>query len=110
MILSTCGTRSPVWAFHGRHDNLGGSDMDNTYLTPAQAAKLKDVSRSSIYKAINEGRIPCERILDRLALRRVDVMSWVPQRAGEPRKGTPMSEEAKRKLSISQKRRWNKKK
>lgn len=80
--------------------------MDKDLLTPAKAAKLKGVSRTAIYSAIAERRLKHTRVLDRLAIRKADLLSWTPVRyAGRP-KGIPMTAEAKSRLSASQRQRW----
>lgn len=82
------------------------STMDNDLLTPAEAARLKGVSRTAIYTAIAEGRLKHSRVLGRLAIERAHLLAWTPMRyAGRP-KGIPMTDEAKALLSESQKRRW----
>jgi len=86
-------------------------------ITPDEAAQLKSVTRAAIYAAIAEGRLPATRILGRLALKRKDVVAWVPRSyAGRPgRKSGPpvgirLSEEAKQRISEGQKRRWQQRK
>ncbi|MBV9470685.1 MAG: helix-turn-helix domain-containing protein [Abitibacteriaceae bacterium] len=76
-------------------------------MTVAQAAKLKGVTRAAIYGAVARGRLPHKRILGHIALREADVLAWVPlgHKTGRA-KGTPMSPEAKLRLSESQKKRW----
>ena len=88
-------------------------------LTVAEAAQRKSVSRATIYIAVAEGRLPHVQVLGRIGLREEDVTSWEPVRrrerlgakgrGGRP-PGTPMSPEAKAKLSLSQKARWAKRK
>ena len=48
------------------------------YITPKQAAELKGVSVPTIYKAIERGRLPSVRVLDRVALRIADVDAYRP--------------------------------
>jgi len=48
------------------------------YLTPRQAAERKGVSVPTIYKAIERGVLPSERVLDRVALRVADVEAYQP--------------------------------
>lgn len=87
--------------------------MTKTLLTAGEAAKLKGVSRSAIYAAIAQGRLPHTRILGRLGLEKADVLSWAPMKyrdrpgvgGGRP-SGIPMSTEAKKRISNAQKRRW----
>jgi excisionase family DNA binding protein len=80
--------------------------MNNNLITVAEAAKQKGVSRSAIYKAIEQGRLKSQKILGRLALDKAEVARWQPHvDAGWP-KGKRVSDEAKAKISQSQKRRW----
>lgn len=51
--------------------------MDD-YLTPRQAALNKGVSVQAIYKAIERGSLASVRVLDRVALRVVDVDAYQP--------------------------------
>ncbi len=89
--------------------------FNDKLLTPQEAATLKAVSRTAIYAAISEGRLPAIQILGRLGLRETDVQNWQPcgskghvrakRRSGKP-KGSLQTEDAKRRISESQKRRW----
>ncbi len=84
--------------------------MNGPFITVAEAAKQKQVSRSAIYKAIEQGRLQAQWIFGRMVLPRADVTRWQPHtRAGWP-KGRKMSGEAKAKISESQKERWAKRK
>jgi excisionase family DNA binding protein len=75
-------------------------------LTPRQAAELKGVTRSAIYKAVAEGRLRHHMRLDRIALLAVDVEAWEPSpHIGRP-PGIAMSESARANISVGQKRRW----
>lgn len=79
---------------------------DQDILTPAQAAKLKGVSRTAIYNALADGRLQGVSILGRIGIARSVLKTWQPQaRVGRP-PGQPMKKEAKEKLSQTQKRRW----
>jgi len=80
--------------------------MNTKLLTVAEAAKHKGVSRSAIYKAIEQGRLPSQRVLGRLALREDEVERWQPHVVTGWPKGRRVSDEAKAKISVSQKRRW----
>ena len=84
---------------------MEGTDQD-TYLTPDQAALAKGVSRTAIYSAIAEGRLPAHRVLNRLAIRKAELESWLPApNSGRP-KGIPVSDEARSRMGEAQKRRW----
>jgi len=80
-------------------------DQDRN-LTPDEAALTKGVSRTTIYSAITEGRLPRHRVLNRLAIRQTDLESWIPApHSGRP-KGMPVSDEARSRMGEAQKRRW----
>lgn len=82
--------------------------MNSELITAAEAATLKGVSRTAIYKAIQQGRLNSLRLLGRIALSRDEVVRWQPSsNLGWP-KGRPVSEEVKAKISQSQKQRWAK--
>ena len=58
---------------------------DHDILTPAQAAKLKGVSRTAIYNALADGRLQGVRVLGRIGIARNVLKSWQPQaRVGRP--------------------------
>lgn len=88
-------------------------------LTVGEAAKLRGVSRSTVYTAVAGGRLPHVRVLQRIGLRKADVLAWEPityagrlgvkGRGGRP-PGTPMSQEAKARISATQKARWARRK
>ena len=89
--------------------------MDQKLLTASEAAKLKGVSTTTIYRAVGQGRLPHVRVLNHIGVPEADLLKWMPVRyagragikgrGGRPR-GIPMSTEAKARLSGSQKRRW----
>ena len=86
-------------------------------LSVPEVAKLKGVSPSGVYLAVQEGRLPSCRVLGKIGIRRADAEAWTPiSYRGRPgangrrKPGIPMSEEAKRKLSDSQKERWRQRK
>lgn len=80
--------------------------MQETLITPKEAAELKDVSPRTVYKAISEGKLPHIIQLGRFALRKMDVEAWQPGTRGGAYNTKPMSDSAKEKLSESQRRRW----
>jgi excisionase family DNA binding protein len=80
--------------------------MKAKLLTVTQAANLKSVTRSAIYSAIKEGRLPHRKVLGHFALCEADVLAWTPTPSTGRRKGTQMSEESKARISQAQKRRW----
>lgn len=77
-------------------------------ITVAEAAQLKEVTRSAVYAAIRDERLPHRIVLGRLAVSETDVAAWTPTPRAGRRKGTHLSEEAKARISQSQKRRWAK--
>ncbi len=80
--------------------------MKDTVLTADEVAALKGVTRSAVYAAIADGRLPHVRILGRLAIREGDARSWNPIRSPGRPKGIPMSLDAKKRISVTQKQRW----
>lgn len=75
-------------------------------MTVAEAARQKRVSRSAIYKAIEQKRLKSQWVLGRMALSHEEITLWQPHtKPGWP-KGKPVSEETKARISESQKRRW----
>lgn len=61
-------------------------------LTIPEAAALKGVSLSTVYKAVREGRLRTQRVLGRNVLRSEDVRDWSPSGHGGLRR--PKSERA----------------
>lgn len=80
--------------------------MKSKLLTVVEAAQLKGVQRATLYAAIAQGRLKHRRVLGKLALREADVLAWTPRPHAGRKKGKPMSEEAKARISASQKKRW----
>ena len=79
---------------------------DNDIVTPAQAAKLKGVSRTAIYNALGDGRLQGVRILGRIGIARNALKVWQPQaQVGRPT-GRPMTEKQKATIAAAQKKRW----
>ncbi len=85
---------------------LENNTMKIKLLTVMEAAQLKGVKRATIYSAITQGRLAHRRVLGKLALRESDVLAWTPRPHAGRGKGKPMSEEAKARISASQKKRW----
>jgi excisionase family DNA binding protein len=77
--------------------------MPDEYLTISQAARLKKVSRSALYDAIQQERLPSIRILGRAVVSRADLLAWTPRRGRPP---GPLSEQHKSRLSQAMTRRW----
>lgn len=57
------------------------------YLIPAEVAELKGVEVSTVYRAITDGRIPHERVWNRIVIRRTDAKAWQPSTHGGKRPG-----------------------
>jgi excisionase family DNA binding protein len=94
-------------------------DTSEMLLTVPQAAVRKGVSRTALYNAVTQGRLPHVRVLDKIGLRAADVDAWQPiayrERAGaKPRGGRPkgfrLSEESRAKVAAAQRQRWAKRK
>ncbi len=93
------------------------SEGSKDLISVGEAARLKGVSTTAIYKAIKEERLVAVTVLGRVGLHRADIMRYEPVRygnragakgrGGRP-KGVPMSPEAKERISQGQTRRWNK--
>jgi excisionase family DNA binding protein len=84
-------------------------------LTVADVAALKQVSRTAVYRAIHEQRLPAVQIAGHTFILKSDSSRWLPLQteihAGAKRKGgrplgLRMSEESKTRISEAQKRRW----
>src|SRR5688500_12478435 len=96
------------------------TEVQEELMTPQQASTLKGVSRAAIYAAISTGRLQGIEVLGRMALRKAEVLAWQPakylDRPGRTagltgkRKGTLQTDEAKRRISESQKLRWARRK
>ena len=79
-------------------------------ISVSEAATLKSVTRSAIYTAIREGRLPHVRVVGHYALHKADVLAWTPQPSKGRQKGVPLKPETKARISASQKQRWAKRK
>ncbi len=80
--------------------------MKAKLLTVVEAANLKGVTRSAVYAAIKDGRLPHRQILGHFAVRELDVLAWTPAPYTGRRRGTQLSDESKARISQSQKQRW----
>ena len=76
-------------------------------LTPVEVARMKGLSRTVVYRAMSEGKLPFIHILGRRAIVESDAQQWQPpgKITGRP-KGIPVSEETKARISAGQKKRW----
>jgi excisionase family DNA binding protein len=75
-------------------------------ISVAEAAALKNVSHSVVYKAIADGRLSGQKVVGKLALRERDVEKWQPEPSPGRRKGSQLSPETKARISESQRMQW----
>lgn len=73
------------------------------FLTVAEAAKLKGVSRNTIYNAIESKKLTSQLLLGRAVVKRSQVLAWQPVIGWQ--RG-PLSSEHKRNIVAGAKRRW----
>jgi excisionase family DNA binding protein len=81
--------------------------MKHIFLTVSQAAKLKGVSRTTIYTAIEQKRLPHRTLLGHIVVKEADVLALTP--AATPRgrpKGKPITDEHRSAIAKAQKERW----
>ena len=82
--------------------------MNDQYLSVSQVANLKGVSRNAVYKAVREGRLVSTKLVGVVAIRRSDAEAWSARSRTGRKTGKPTSEEAKAKISVAQRLRWQK--
>jgi predicted XRE-type DNA-binding protein len=63
-------------------------DSFDDWISQAEAARLRCVSRQAIAKLIQRKRLSSREIAGRIVVRRSEVEAFVPQPIGRPRKGT----------------------
>jgi excisionase family DNA binding protein len=63
-----------------------GSISSEDWVSQAEAARLRGVSRQAIARLIKKGRFPVLRIAGKILLKRTDVKAFEPEPAGRPRK------------------------
>jgi excisionase family DNA binding protein len=89
--------------------------MPNELMTVDEAAALKGVTRAAVYAAVKAGRLPHERVLRRIGLRRADVDAWQPIAHGDRpgagskggrKPGSRHSAETRAKIAEAIRRRW----
>jgi predicted DNA-binding transcriptional regulator AlpA len=91
----------------GMIERITSEHLTTNMLTVSQAAKTKKLTRSAIYAAIADGRLPRRELLGRLVILQKDLERWTPQpNKGRP-KGSAMSEKARQRISLGQSRRWS---
>jgi hypothetical protein len=79
-------------------------------LSVAKVARLKGVTRAAVYAAIAQRRLSSVRVLDRIAIRAAAAEAWQPVRGKGRPAGIPMSADARRRISLNQQRRWQRRK
>jgi excisionase family DNA binding protein len=57
-------------------------------LTPQEVATLKGVAKTTVYNAIEDGRLPARKILKRVGIRQADADAWEPVSHGGKREGS----------------------
>jgi len=67
---------------HLSEDSVSSED----WVSQAEAARLRGVSRQAIARLIKKGRFRVLRIAGKTLLRRTDVEAFEPEPAGRPRK------------------------
>lgn len=80
---------------------------EDEFLTLAQAAQLKGVTRKAVYDAIKAGRLQSRYMLGRMILLKGDVITW---KIVGRRSSGPLSETHKTNISKSLKRSWRSRK
>jgi biotin operon repressor len=59
---------------------------EDEWISQADAARLRGVSRQAISKLIKRGRLRTTTVAGYVLVHRLDVLSFEPQQAGRPRK------------------------
>ena len=75
-------------------DNLGD------WISQAEAARLRGVSRQAIAKLIQRNRLSAREIAGRIVVRRSEVEAFVPEPIGRPRKKAASKRSAARKKQM----------
>ena len=89
---------------------MSRDDLEN-YLTVTQAARLKGVSRQTVYAAIEDKRLPHATKLGRTVVKRADVLAWDLSLSKPGRKkGQPVSELHRARISEGIKANWQRRK
>lgn len=68
--------------------NNRNDPLDSDWISQAEAARLRRVSRQAIARLIQRGRLQTLTIGGYVLVRRSDVIDFTPRSAGRPRKGT----------------------
>lgn len=57
----------------------------NQWVSQAEAARIRGVSRQAIARLIKKGRLQVFRIAGKVLLKRLEVESFIPEQPGRPR-------------------------
>jgi len=60
--------------------------MSGDWISQAEAARIRGVSRQAIARLVKKGRLRVLRIAGKVLLKRLDVKSFEPEQPGRPRK------------------------
>lgn len=63
-----------------------GADLDNAWISQAEAARLRQVSRQAIARLVKRGRLRTATIAGYVLVNREDVMNFTALPAGRPKK------------------------
>ena len=66
--------------------HLSGAVASEDWISQAEAARIRGVSRQAIARLIGKGRFRVLRIGGKTLLKRADVKSYQPEEPGRPRK------------------------
>jgi excisionase family DNA binding protein len=70
--------------------------IPDDWISQAEAARLRGVSRQAIAKLVRRGRLRAMRVGGHLLVRRSDVEHFTSDRAGRPRKSEPQGDSEER--------------
>lgn len=70
------------------------SDQERRFLTPAETAKLLRVAEPTVYRALQEGRLPAAKLLGRWRIFEDELGEWIEnQRVPRPKKKVSSTQE-----------------
>lgn len=64
-------------------------DLVEEWISQAEAARLRRVTRQAISRLVRRGRIRAVSVAGRLLVSRADALAFEPQTAGRPKKKKP---------------------
>jgi hypothetical protein len=65
---------------------------DDEWISQADAARLRGVSRQAISRLVHRGRLTTRTVAGFVLVLRKDVLAFTPQTAGRPRKSTDVDD------------------